>query len=77
MGADQETKYREALEQARMRLTHQTLKLQSVFKPEDVAGLLVGAAIGVLLDTFGHEKTREYFTDIARGLEHEERPSTH
>ncbi len=61
--------YLEKLEQARMRMTHTTLKLQVMFKPEDVAGLLVGAAIGVLIDAFGREKAREYFADIARGLD--------
>ncbi len=69
MSTEQERKYQEALEQARMRMTHQALKLQAVFQPEDVVGLLVGSAIGVLIDAFGREKAREYFLDIAQGLD--------
>lgn len=56
------------IERAQSRMTMLALNLQRVFSPVDVAGLLTGAAIGVLSHALGPEKTREYFSAIADEL---------
>lgn len=53
------------LDQARERMTALAVSLTQAFSPMDVAGMLAGAAIGVVASTYGRAKAVEYFTEIA------------
>src|SRR5205085_2087528 len=52
-----------ALSQARRSMTRLAINLQRVLTPIEVAGVLAGAATGVLTSTYGREKAVEYFTE--------------
>jgi hypothetical protein len=54
-----------ALSQARRSMTRLAINLQQVLTPIEVAGVLAGAATGVLTSTYGREKAVEYFTELA------------
>jgi hypothetical protein len=58
----------DAIQQARERLAELGLNLQKIMTPLDVAGLLCGAATGVLLSTFGPAKAAEYFNELAANI---------
>ncbi len=68
MNSEQETKYAELLEQARWKMTHQALKLQTAFGPTDAIGLLVGAAVGLALEYIGQEKAAEFFAGVSQEI---------
>jgi len=55
----------EQLEDARTRMTALANRLVMVLPPMDVAGVLAGAAIGVLRTHYGPEKAAEYMTELA------------
>jgi hypothetical protein len=60
------------IQKARAHMTAVALGLATKLGPLDAAGVLIGAATGVLTATFGHEKAAEYFREIAAGIENGE-----
>lgn len=64
---DRETK----LERARSHMSVTAKKLTAVLGPTDAAGVLMGAAVGVLSEAFGQDKAVEYLREIANEIEHD------
>lgn len=58
-----------SLATARQWMTRNALTLQQRLDPIDSAGILIGAAIGVLLSTVGKAKAVEYLLNIAADLD--------
>jgi hypothetical protein len=57
------------IEDARARMTALAVDLQTVLKPMDVVGLLVGAANGIMLDRGTAEDVAAYWRLMADELE--------
>jgi hypothetical protein len=53
---------------AQRRMSEMALSLQKLFSPIDVAGLLIGAAVGILSVNFGRDKAAEYVGELAREM---------
>lgn len=61
---------REALIQAaRRHMTTNALGMQRQLDPIDVAGVFIGAGVGVLLNAFGPQQTIDYLLNVAAGLD--------
>ena len=56
------------MQRAQRRMSMQALALQQMFTPMDAAGLLIGAAVGVLETEYGRHKAAEYVEGLAREM---------
>lgn len=63
---------RDRLDEARARMTALATNLTKIFAPVDVAGLLAGAAFGVIAGVYGRARAREYFAELADDISHEQ-----
>jgi hypothetical protein len=63
-------KQRESLlAKARAHMSNSALGMQKYLDPIDVAGVLMGAGCGVLLNAFGKEETVKYLLGLAADLD--------
>jgi hypothetical protein len=54
--------------EAQNRITMMAINLAKLFPPVDAAGLLIGAAVGILETTYGRQKAIEYVAELAREM---------
>jgi len=65
-GEDKDAARREQLLQAaRRRVGEQVVELRKVLSPLDVAGLLIGAAAGIITEVHGPELAPQYLHELA------------
>lgn len=62
----------ERLEEARKHMSLIAFNLQKVMAPIDAAGVLMGAALGILTQRFGEAKAIEYLRELATELEEDD-----
>jgi hypothetical protein len=53
------------MDEAKARMARLATNLTRIFTPIDVAGLLAGAAFGVIAGVYGRAKAQEYFSELA------------